>query len=38
MCGGVVEQVFASGQTGDDVQRKRRREVGAGALVCGWVG
>jgi hypothetical protein len=27
MCGGVVEQVFATGQTGDDEQRKQRREV-----------
>ncbi|KAF5839126.1 hypothetical protein DUNSADRAFT_1524 [Dunaliella salina] len=26
MCGGVVEQVFATGQTGDDEQRKQRRE------------
>jgi hypothetical protein len=27
MCGGVVEQVFATGQTGDDEQRKLRKEV-----------
>eukprot|EP00983_Pelagomonas_calceolata_P111903 1159831-Pelagomonas_calceolata.AAC.6 len=34
MCGGVVEQVFATGQTGDDEQRKLRREVGSGGVVC----
>ncbi|GFH28795.1 hypothetical protein HaLaN_27344, partial [Haematococcus lacustris] len=26
MCGGVVEQVFAMGKTGDDAKIKERRE------------
>ena len=27
MCGGHVEQVFSTGQTGSDAERRRRREV-----------